>query len=137
MKITIDDIWNLTGPEAEFIRGYLECALWSSLDDNGLPFDYSYDLSDISEKSIKDAINQCLDFQHVYRELFSDAYKAEEYGPKQAGHDFWLTRNGHGAGFWDRGLESTGDQLSSACGFQTGFYEVHLYIGDDGKICFE
>jgi hypothetical protein len=21
---------------------------------------------------------------------------------EQAGHDFWLTRNGHGAGFWDR-----------------------------------
>jgi hypothetical protein len=21
---------------------------------------------------------------------------------KQAGHDFWLTRNGHGTGFWDR-----------------------------------
>jgi len=20
----------------------------------------------------------------------------------QSGHDFWLTRNGHGAGFWDR-----------------------------------
>lgn len=20
----------------------------------------------------------------------------------QAGHDFWLTRNGHGTGFWDR-----------------------------------
>tara|TARA_R110002012_G_scaffold295739_1_gene492457 strand:+ start:107 stop:430 length:324 start_codon:yes stop_codon:yes gene_type:complete len=22
---------------------------------------------------------------------------------EQAGHDFWLTRNGHGSGFWDRG----------------------------------
>lgn len=34
----------------------------------------------------------------------------EEY----AGHDFWLTRAGHGAGFWDRGLGELGDRLSAA-----------------------
>ena len=26
----------------------------------------------------------------------------------QIGHDLWLTRNGHGAGFWDRGLGAQG-----------------------------
>lgn len=31
-----------------------------------------------------------------------------------AGHDFWLTRNGHGAGFWDRGLGDLGDRLTEA-----------------------
>ena len=25
-----------------------------------------------------------------------------EYNPAQLGHDLWLTRNGHGVGFWDR-----------------------------------
>lgn len=25
-----------------------------------------------------------------------------QYDPAQVGHDLWLTRNGHGAGFWDR-----------------------------------
>lgn len=25
-----------------------------------------------------------------------------EFDPAQVGHDLWLTRNGHGAGFWDR-----------------------------------
>lgn len=30
------------------------------------------------------------------------------------GHDFALTREGHGAGFWDRGLGETGDVLTSA-----------------------
>ena len=29
-----------------------------------------------------------------------------------AGHDFALTRNGHGTGFWDRGLGTIGDMLS-------------------------
>lgn len=31
-----------------------------------------------------------------------------------AGHDFWLTRNGHGVGFWDRGLGELGDRLTAA-----------------------
>lgn len=35
--------------------------------------------------------------------------------PARAGHDFYLTRNGHGAGFWDRGLGAAGDMLSEAC----------------------
>jgi hypothetical protein len=31
-----------------------------------------------------------------------------------AGHDFALTRNRHGAGFWDRGLGDLGDRLTKA-----------------------
>lgn len=30
----------------------------------------------------------------------------------QAGHDFWLTRNGHGAGFWDGDWDTLGDVLT-------------------------
>lgn len=33
-------------------------------------------------------------------------------GGELAGHDFALTRSGHGAGFWDRGLGEIGDRLS-------------------------
>ena len=32
----------------------------------------------------------------------------------QAGPDFWLTREGHGTGFWDRGAGDAGDLLSRA-----------------------
>lgn len=32
-----------------------------------------------------------------------------------AGHDFALTRNGHGTGFWDRGLGDLGQSLTTAC----------------------
>ena len=49
----------------------------------------------------------------------------------QAGHDFWLTRNGHGAGFWDRGNGDVGDELTKMC--QT-FGEYDLYVGDDGLV---
>ena len=30
------------------------------------------------------------------------------YGMPNAGHDFWLSRNGHGAGFFDRGKRKSG-----------------------------
>ena len=48
-----------------------------------------------------------------------------------AGHDFWLTRNGHGAGFWDRGLGEAGKKLTDAA---HAFGECNLYLGDDDVI---
>ncbi len=49
-----------------------------------------------------------------------------------AGHDFWLTRCGHGAGFWD------GDWPEPAASVLTEaskeFGNVDLYVGDDGQI---
>ena len=41
---------------------------------------------------------------------------AEPDGPTidRAGHDFWLTRNGHGAGFWDGDWPQYGELLTKA-----------------------
>jgi hypothetical protein len=49
------------------------------------------------------------------------------------GHNFWLTRNGHGAGFWgsDDYTNEVGDILSK---ISEKFGEVDIYIGDDGKV---
>lgn len=51
--------------------------------------------------------------------------------PGQAGHDLWLTRNGHGAGFWDRGLGQLGLDLSK---WAKSFGEANLNVGDDGLV---
>jgi hypothetical protein len=48
---------------------------------------------------------------------------------EQAGHDFWLTRNGHGAGFWDGDWPESGDELTA---LSHRFGEVDVYVGDDG-----
>ena len=50
-----------------------------------------------------------------------------------AGHDFWLTRCGHGVGFWeyDRWQTEAGEaltKLARAAG------NVDIYLGDDGQI---
>lgn len=54
---------------------------------------------------------------------------AEIYGPEQVGLDFWLTRNRHGAGFWDGDLPSNlGKRLTEAA---HAYGECDLYLGDD------
>lgn len=45
-----------------------------------------------------------------------------------------LTRNGHGAGFWDRLHQSQlGDRLTAMC---KPMGESHVYVGDDGQVWF-
>lgn len=108
-----------------FTRAYIECALWSSTDDEGDPLD-SFDLDEIDPATLAGMVQDCANFQadERYQEI-STAWTTE-----QAGHDFWLTRNGHGAGFWDRGLEH-GDELSAMAKV---YGSVDLYVGDDGMI---
>lgn len=44
-----------------------------------------------------------------------DYPRANELTAAGMGHDFCLTRNRHGAGFWDRGLGHLGEYLTEAC----------------------
>lgn len=53
------------------------------------------------------------------------------YSLSQFGHDLWLTRNGHGAGFWDRGLGELGDNLSDHARIMG---EACTYVADSGEL---
>jgi len=44
---------------------------------------------------------------------------------EQAGHDFWLTRNGHGTGFWDRKDFYNADYYSMFSQIADNFGVVH------------
>jgi hypothetical protein len=83
----------------EVLKHYLICALWSSCDEKGNPFDRSFDLSHIAESSRLQSLEAVKDFIDANREdlLLWRGDNRDE----QIGHDFWLTRNGHGAGFWE------------------------------------
>lgn len=83
-----------------FINAYIECALWSSTDDNGEPLDI-YSAEDIAPETLEEMRQDCADFIDGNTEDL----EASDLSAESAGHDFWLTRNRHGAGFWDRGLE--------------------------------
>lgn len=113
----------------DFTRGYIEAALWSSTDEHGEPLDAVYSVDDIAPETLASMAEDCKAFQDTNGEDLAAYY--EHRDPSAAGHDFWLTRNGHGAGFWDRGLGELGDRLSDAAKVYGG---VDLYVGDDGNV---
>jgi len=114
-----------------FTLAYIECALWSSTDESGEAggecLDLHYDARDLAAATLAAMVTDCDDFREYAKDLLAKSGLSDE----QAGHDFWLTRNGHGAGFWDRGLGVVGDELTKAA---KSFGERNLYVGDDGMI---
>lgn len=113
----------------DFVNAYMVAALWSSTDENGEPLDSDCTVSDIAETAAETMRADCANFVAT-NGADLDAYTAALPG-NNAGHDFWLTRNHHGAGFWDRGLAAVGDRLTNAA---HAYGSCDLYIGDDGKV---
>ncbi len=114
-----------------FVRGYVVCALWSSTDDECEPLDGLYTVSDIDSAAMADMEADCRAFvEDNWTDLMAWADRMG-YGAETAGHDFWLTRNGHGAGFWDRGAGDIGDRLTDA---SKAYGSSDLYVGDDGFV---
>jgi len=108
-----------------FTTQYIVTALWSSTDDNGIPLDTDYSTQDISTECLEQMKADCAKFQ-------ADNWNDIVDDPGRAGHDFWLTRNGHGAGFWDGDWpKEVGERLTKA---SKAYGEVDLYVGDDGLI---
>lgn len=108
-----------------FVRAYEECALWASTNENGEPLDRTYDIDDFSKDTNKRIQEDCTNF---INDNWTDL---KELSPSKCGHDFFLTRNRHGAGFWDRGLGKVGDRLTKA---SHPYGDFTLFPLLDGKI---
>lgn len=117
------------------VDAYVVCALWSSTDDKCKPLDDEYSVDDIAPETLQSMRADCEDFAKSNNaDLLEYCARMKDprwSGESRAGHDFWLTRNGHGAGFWDRGLGALGDKLSTAAKI---YGSVDLYVGDDEQI---
>jgi hypothetical protein len=106
-----------------FTAAYLEAVEFApSLDETELDADWSDTIA-------SDAGKDCAAF-----------YAANEddilaYGVREAGHDFWFTRNGHGVGFWenDHGTPEVCARLDAAA---KDAGPVDMYAGKDGLIHF-
>ena len=107
-----------------FCEAYLEALLWSSE-----PYDGEWDGAQASPELRQRARIECYAF--LYRA--EGWIKHEPTGPgfARAGHDFALTRNRHGAGFWDGDWPVYGELLTRIA---QSFGELELYLGDDGLI---
>ncbi len=111
-----------------------ECqeALREGTSDGQLPGDSGFD--DIDDESLARIIAECAAFQHENAALLRDAYD-RDFEQEQAGRDFWFTRNGHGVGYWDRGILNTddlGEHLSTAAKRAGEVYTVEYTA--DGKV---
>ena len=115
----------------DFTSSYLESALWSSIDDNGTPLDApKYSDMELADETVTIFKADCAKFQSDNAELLTPA--REYQSTSHIAHDFWLTRNGHGSGFWDGDYpKELGKALTRA---SKAFGECYLYIGDDGRL---
>ena len=105
-----------------FFEAYLDAAVFTDQPD--LP---SYDTDNMDENSYQEVWDECTDFIVANEHLIGNNYE-------QAGHDFWLTRNRHGTGFWDR-EEVYGAEAAAALTEAAHAYgESHLMVDDDGNI---
>jgi hypothetical protein len=102
------------------LHHYLIAALWTAeLDNSNIENIQQYSI-DQAKKDIDLFVNKC------EKDLIASGLSDE-----QIGHDFWLTRNHHGAGFWDRGLEQgIADRLTATC---HDFKEMNVF-SDDGSV---
>lgn len=99
--------------------GYLECAEFTSAED------YGDDCKGWHDSAIAEARLACQVFGATADPDDIDAYLASGLDYRDLGRDIWFSRNGHGAGFFDRdadGLQAVAEQMG----------EVYVCQGDDG-----
>lgn len=113
----------------EFYSAYVEAALFTGTDESdesgGEPLDKNYGPSDFSNEAKAVMRRDANNFANKYADLI-------EGDIERAGHDFWLTRNGHGSGFWDGDWpEPDATTLTDAA---EAYGEQNVYLGDDGEI---
>lgn len=132
---------NLTQPQKWFITGFIDALLWASvIEIEG----EAYNADELNEESKEVIKRQCLKFIEENSQLLAEyvtyIVPNEWNAWERAGHDFALTRNGHGVGYWDRDYKDStlnkdvdyiGKELTEACR-QWG--EMNVYIGNDDKL---
>lgn len=101
-----------------FLQSYLETALWAAPeDDQGRTLDrrFAGRRNVFTKDAIAEARRVCDSFVRNNWELLQQAM--DETGVQAAGlaHDFYLTQNRHGVGFWDGDYpEALGEALTAA-----------------------
>lgn len=124
---------------SSFLAGYLDAAEWTlpetiTGDDGETETELDVEsLHGWSREAIHVATEVCSDFESSNVANLDLYYELSGRDAESAGHDFWLSRNGHGAGFSDRGNEPVFRKLQDAARVYSG---VDAYPGDDGYLHF-
>jgi len=106
-----------------FTKSYIEAALWSSTDETGESLDAAYTVDDLAPETFQQMVEDCEAFLTDHIEWVIDDLA-------RAGADFWLTRNRHGAGFWDGGWKHSRELTDAAHVYGS----VDLFVSNEGSI---
>jgi len=123
-------IYDLT----KFARAYIEAMYFT---DAGPDNEIDSSVHGLSEAAIDRIEKDCAEFEaKAGEDIYAGCTRGSgEYSEsEQAAHDFWLTRNGHGAGFWDGDWPEPAASRLTALSKQFG--QCDPYLGDDGQIYF-
>jgi hypothetical protein len=118
----------------EFTNAYMGALFWSECikhgPSDGEPFDSHFGPEDLDSDALREIESDCTAFYDGNAALWREAGASDE----QAGHDFALTRNRHGAGFWDR-PDLYGKDLSSQLTEAAHVYgTMGLDHNDEGRV---
>jgi hypothetical protein len=102
----------------------LECVLWSEYDESEVPLDANWDIHEFDWAS-RNRMEQWL--TEFTSNALAEGLAIHGIDPTQFGHDFVLTANHHGAGFWDRGYGALGDRLTEL----THGYNMEVFVNDN------
>lgn len=118
----------------EFLMAYREALAWSTNDTyNGEELE-SLEAFEFGAQGYEQTRADCLEFIRRGAYSLEDVVNAYGYDWAQAGHDFWMTRAGHGVGYWDRDELSCHErQVEFLCNLCDEFGEQWPYIGEDGN----
>lgn len=115
-----------------FTDGYLDAAEWL--------LDEEIDREAIEgwhDDAVRQAIADCTAFQNQYADLLQVYYDIVGRDARSAGIDLWLTRNHHGAGYWDRNAHGNAiakDALAELTEAAHQMGDKDVYLGDDGYL---
>ena len=121
----------------------IEAALWAGhfIPGDGeepIPLYEEYLEDDLAPRTVEEITERAANFIETYSESVNKCVKfwvglghSESYGWGLVGHDYLLTCEGHGAGFWDRGMGDLGEELTKAAHAEGS---LDLYPGDDGLL---
>jgi len=105
----------------EVLNSYLETLLWVDVEFDG------YSIIDVCDDSTEISRLDIINFIKEIEKSNEAIEEANTYTDSLLGHNFLLSRNGHGAGFFD----DNNDVLQEIC---RKTKECNIYLGDDKQI---